>query len=118
MIKKLILSTLRKLIVFLNVRLKIKKHPPSPPDYYFSEVSKNSYDYFKKYFDKAYVFSDDNSIRWDDVRALNKSDDNIPLDKKACRWNRSMEQTALEAENTKSSELLGSCGVAPTIKTA
>ena len=63
MIKKLILSTLRKLIVFLNVRLKIKKHPPSPPDYYFSEVSKNSYDYFKKYFDKAYVFSDDNSIR-------------------------------------------------------
>ena len=64
------------------------------------------------------VCSDDNSIRWDDVRALNKSDDNIPLDKKACRWNRSMEQTALEAENTKSSELLGSCGIAPTIKTA
>lgn len=79
MIKKLILSTLRKLIVFLNVRLKIKKHPPSPPDYYFSEVSKNSYDYFKKYFDKAYVFSDDNSIRRFSISKAAKNFDNSNL---------------------------------------
>jgi len=60
----------------------------------------------------------DNLIRWDDVRALNKSDSNTPLNKEQCRWNRSMEPLVIEGENTKSSELLGLCGVSPTVKTA
>lgn len=63
MIKKLILSQLKKLIIFANGWLKIKKHPLTPPDLYYSDVSKNCYEYFKKYFKEAYIFSEDDSIR-------------------------------------------------------
>lgn len=76
MIKKLILLQLKKLIIFFNNRLKIKKHPPTPPDFYYSEVSKTSYDYFKKYFNEAFIFSDDDSIRKFSISKAVKNFDN------------------------------------------
>lgn len=63
MIKKKILTYLGKLIEFLNVRLKIKNQPLSPAEIYYQDVSKESYESFKKYFKDSYVYTDDNSIR-------------------------------------------------------
>ena len=63
MIKKFFLDKLSKLISFYNYRLKIKTQALSPPDLYYAEVSKNSYDHFKKYFKDSYIYSEDESIR-------------------------------------------------------
>ena len=63
MIKKYLLNLLKKFIVFLNNRLKIKTQPLSPTELYYEEVSKKSFETFKEYFKKSFVFSDDNSIR-------------------------------------------------------
>ena len=63
MIKKFFLNKLTKLILFYNSRLKIKSQALSPPDLYYAEVSKNSYEYFKKYFKDSYIYSEDESIR-------------------------------------------------------
>ena len=63
MIKNFLLKILKKIILFLNNRLKVKLQPPSPADIYLEDVSKKSYETFKGYFNEAFVFSDDNSIR-------------------------------------------------------
>ena len=63
MIKNYFLNSLKKLIFFLNNRLKIKFQPSSPADLYLEDISKNSYETFKNYFKESFVFSDDNSIR-------------------------------------------------------
>ena len=63
MIKIFLLDKLSKLISFYNNRLKIKTQALSPPDLYYAEVSKNSYDHFKKYFKDSYIYSEDESIR-------------------------------------------------------
>ena len=63
MIKNFLLNILKKIILFLNNRLKVKLQPPSPADIYLEDVSKKSYETFKGYFNEAFVFSDDNSIR-------------------------------------------------------
>ena len=56
MIKMFLLKYLKKLIIFLNNFLKIKSQPLSPAELYFEEVSKKSYENFKKYFENSYVF--------------------------------------------------------------
>ena len=63
MIKNYLLKILKKLIIYLNSRLKVKVQPSSPADLYHADVAKNSYETFKNYFKNSYVFSDDNSIR-------------------------------------------------------
>ena len=63
MIKKYFLNFLKKIITFLNDRLKVKIQPLSPVELYYEEVFKNSYDAFKAFYKESYVFSDDNSIR-------------------------------------------------------
>ena len=63
MLKNFFLNKLRRLISFYNSRLKIKTQALSPPDLYYAEVSKNSYEYFKKYFKDSYIYSEDESIR-------------------------------------------------------
>ena len=63
MIKKNILKILKKLIIFLNNRLKIKSQPHSPAELYFKDVAQESYEKFKIHFKNSFVFSDDNSIR-------------------------------------------------------
>tara|TARA_Y100000996_G_C22469841_1_gene621619 strand:- start:201 stop:920 length:720 start_codon:yes stop_codon:yes gene_type:complete len=63
MVKIFLLKYLKKLIIFLNNFLKIKSQPLSPAELYFEDVSKKSYENFKKYFENSYVFSDDTSIR-------------------------------------------------------
>ena len=63
MIKKYFLKFLKKIIIFLNNRLKIKSQPLSPAELYYEDVSKNSYETFKLHFKDSFVFSDDISIR-------------------------------------------------------
>ena len=63
MLKKFLLNNLKKLIKFHNNRLKIKTQAPTPADLYYAEVSRNSYEHFKKYFKESYIYSDDDSIR-------------------------------------------------------
>ena len=63
MIKNYLLNLLKKLVIFFNSKLRLKSQPSSPADLYFEDVSKNSYESFKKYFKDSFVFSDDNSIR-------------------------------------------------------
>ena len=61
MIKKNILNILNKLVLFFNDKIKIKSK--SPADFYFEDVSKQSYIFFQKYIENSFVFSNDNSIR-------------------------------------------------------
>ena len=79
MIKKYLLNILKKLIVFLNNRFKIKTQPLSPTDLYYEEVSKQSYETFKEYFKKSFVFSDDDSIRSFAINEAIKRFDNKSL---------------------------------------
>ncbi len=61
--KKYLLKTLKKLIFFLNGRLKVKQQIKSPADLYHEEVARNTYEVFKDHFKNSFVFSDDDSIR-------------------------------------------------------
>ena len=61
--KRYFINILKKLIIYLNTRLKIKSQTYSPADLYFKDVAKHSYEVFKPHFKNSNVFSDDNSIR-------------------------------------------------------
>jgi len=63
MIKKYLLNILKKIIILLNNKLRIKSQPLSPADLYYEDVAKNSYESFKTFFNDAYIFSNDDSIR-------------------------------------------------------
>lgn len=79
MIKKYFLKILKKIIIFLNNRIKIKIQPPSPAELYYQEVSKKSYETFKDYFKNSFIFSDDNSIRSYAINEAIKKFDNQNL---------------------------------------
>tara|TARA_B100000035_G_scaffold256772_1_gene226732 strand:+ start:761 stop:1474 length:714 start_codon:yes stop_codon:yes gene_type:complete len=79
MIKKYLLNLLKKIIVFLNYRLKIKIQPLSPTELYFEEISKKSYETFREHFKRSFVFSDDNSIRSFAINEAIKKFDNQNL---------------------------------------
>ena len=55
--KKYLLKTLKKLIFFLNGRLKVKQQIKSPADLYHEEVARNTYEVFKDHFKNSFVFS-------------------------------------------------------------
>ena len=59
--KKYLLKTLKKLIFFLNGRLKVKQQIKSPADLYHEEVARNTYEVFKDHFKNSFVFSDDDN---------------------------------------------------------
>ena len=77
MIKKSILGILNKLVLFFNDKIKIKSK--SPADFYFEDVSKQSYIFFQKYIENSFVFSNDNSIREFSINQSTKKFDNKNL---------------------------------------
>ena len=77
--KRYFINILKKLIIYLNTRLKIKSQTYSPADLYFKDVAKHSYEVFKPHFKNSNVFSDDNSIRSFAINEAIKTFDNDNL---------------------------------------
>ena len=54
--KSYFINILKKLITYLNTRLKIKSQTHSPADLYFKDVAKHSYEVFKPHFKTLMFF--------------------------------------------------------------